>query len=301
MVKPSGLIAFKKLPRDPDAGNPLHAYGEVHRARLGGYWTVPAQVEVDLLLRHLAGKPVTQKARLVSVLSAKARGVELPPIELGVFPDGNAWIVDGNHRLVAAMRSGARTITARFTFIEPAARGRSSGAVDSGERETWYHMTDRAKFRLDPNFTPADNAFALEDRSGVKGIYLAPNIERWVNGQGYLRPFLVELTADAALKKAPGVHGRYHGEMFVPAAAFDRLRIERVIPIDAFAREQYGSYGWIEDAAREEFDTGRAIPPRAAHYPFHGYRYTGPDVREMDAATVARLKKAWRKALKLRG
>jgi hypothetical protein len=89
-------------------------------------------------------------------------------------------------------------------------------------------LTDRAKFKLNPKFAPADNAVAIEDRSGVPGIYLGTDVEKWVNGFGYWRPFVVEFKVDPSVLKDPGVHGRYGGEMFVPATSFDKLSIVRV-------------------------------------------------------------------------
>ncbi len=165
-------------------------------------------------------------------------------------------------------------------------RGRTSGTT----KELWYHLTDRARFALDASFKPADNAVAIEDRSGRAGIYLSPDVEKWVNGHGYWRPFVVEIAVDPAVKKDSGIHGRYSGEMFVPASSFHRLEIVRVIPIDAYAREQYGGYGWIEQDLRREFDTDRPITSQPWEYPFRKYRYVGPDVREMTSEEISRLK-----------
>jgi hypothetical protein len=165
---------------------------------------------------------------------------------------------------------------------------------------TWYHLTERAKFKLDPKFTPSDNAIAIEDRSGRPGIYLGQSVEKWVNGFGYWRPFVVEIKVDPSVMNDPGVHGRYGGEMFVPAASFDKLTIQRVIPIDAYARETYGQPGWIEEDLGVEFDTGNPIVRQGtpgwveAYKKYKGYRYPGPDVRMMPSADVARLKKQLR-------
>ncbi len=81
--------------------------------------------------------------------------------------------------------------------------------------------------------------------------------------------------------------------MFVPASSFHKLTVARVIPIDAYAREVYGEPGWIEQDLGAEFDTGK---PVSHHTRYKGYRYAGPDVREMPAADVARLKKQLRQA-----
>jgi hypothetical protein len=164
----------------------------------------------------------------------------------------------------------------------------------------WFHLTDKAKFKLDPNFTPEDNTIALEDRSGRKGIYLAEDVDKWLLGEGYWRPFLVEFHVDPSVVNDEGIHGRWGGEIFIPATSYSKLTIKRVIPIDAYAREQYGQYGWIEDAVKEEFDTGKPITSKPWEYPFRGYKYNGPDVREMSADEIKRIKSQFKKGVKLR-
>jgi hypothetical protein len=42
------------------------------------------------------------------------------------------------------------------------------------------------------------------------------DVERWLNGYGYWRPFVVEVAVDPSVRKDPGVHGRYGGELFIP-------------------------------------------------------------------------------------
>lgn len=160
----------------------------------------------------------------------------------------------------------------------------------------WYHLTDRSKFKLDPKFVPADNAIAIEDRSGRPGIYLGQSVEKWVNGYGYWRPFVVEIMVDPSVAQDLGVHGRYGGEMFVPASSFHKLTILRVIPIDAHCREEFGEPGWIEGRLGVEFDTGEPIPREwaEARKKYRGYKYPGPDVRQMPAGEAARLKKQLR-------
>lgn len=171
---------------------------------------------------------------------------------------------------------------------------KGSRSADSGER--WFHLTDRARFKLDPTVTPVDNAVSIEDRSGRPGIYLGQDVERWVNGFGYWRPFVAEFWVDPSVKKEPGTHGRWGGELFVPAALFDRLELKRVIPLDAHCRETYGDYGWIEETLGRTFDIGAPIPSTRGGAPLRGYRYLGPDVREMPLDEVRRLKADLRKA-----
>lgn len=162
------------------------------------------------------------------------------------------------------------------------AASRSSAA---GTGELWYHLTNKAKFKLDPKFAPQDNTVAVEDRSGRPGVYLGKDPEVWLNGKGYWRPFVVEVLVDSSVMQDPGVHGRYAGELFVPASSFGKLSVQRVIPLDAYAREKFGGYGWIEEETGTAFDTkaplGSAEERRKRR--FSNYRYPGPDVRDMAA------------------
>ena len=109
------LDTYRALPIDETRGNPLHTWGQIHADKLGTYWTVT----VDLPLRELTSlRPVVQsKARLSSVIAALRSGKPLPPVELGVFRDGSAWIVDGNHRLIAARKERLETLPVTFTFV----------------------------------------------------------------------------------------------------------------------------------------------------------------------------------------
>ncbi|MCJ7598224.1 MAG: hypothetical protein MUO41_06300 [Methyloceanibacter sp.] len=110
-----GFNNYRHLSPDEARGNPLHAWGQLHADKLGSYWTI----EVDVPLRELAVlRPVLQsKARLRSVTAARKAGKPLPPLELGVYRDGSAWIVDGNHRLIDARQAGLASIPVTFTFV----------------------------------------------------------------------------------------------------------------------------------------------------------------------------------------
>jgi hypothetical protein len=138
----------------------------------------------------------------------------------------------------------------------------------------------------------------------VSGIYLGQDVERWLNGYGYWRPFVVEVAVDPSVRKDPGVHGRYGGELFVPGASFGKLKVTRVIPLDAYAREAYQDFGWVEDDTGREFDTAALIPPRGAktrRRSLAGYRYTGPDVRDMPLVDARKYAKQVRAFAKRRG
>jgi hypothetical protein len=152
-----------------------------------------------------------------------------------------------------------------------------------------YHLTNKANFKLNPNFAPEDNTFAMQDRSGIKGVYLTPNVERWVNGHNYVRAFVAEIYADPSVRDDDRV-GRWGGEVFVPADQFGKLKVNRVVPLDVIAREEYGEHGWIERSHGHEFDTGNEIPDRVGNQgPFPDYNYD-KDVRNMSPEEVKRIK-----------
>lgn len=106
---------YRSLSVDESRGNPLYSWGAVHASRLGTYWTEPVDVPASEL-RTLEAV-VQSKSRVKSVADARKRGIDLPPIELAVFRDGSAWIVDGNHRVVDAWQAGLPSLPAVFTFV----------------------------------------------------------------------------------------------------------------------------------------------------------------------------------------
>ena len=111
----SGFNRYRHLSPDETRGNPLHAWGQIHANKLGSYWTVETLVPLKVLG---ALRPVLQsKARLKSVTTARKEGKPLPVLELGIFRDGSAWIVDGNHRLIDARQAKLGSIPVTFTFV----------------------------------------------------------------------------------------------------------------------------------------------------------------------------------------
>ena len=176
-----------------------------------------------------------------------------------------------------------------------AAAGALSPRGSRAEGERWFHLTDKGKFKLDPKHAPADNSLSIADRSGRPGIYLAPadKVEHWLNGSHYWRPFVVEFDVDPSVFSDPGVHGRWGGERFIPAASFGKLSVRRVIPLDAFSREHFGDAGWIEEWEGRSFDAGEPLPPGYGRR-FKGYHYDGPDVRDMPKEQISRHKRRLR-------
>jgi hypothetical protein len=172
---------------------------------------------------------------------------------------------------------------------------------DTGKWTTTYHLTSNPKFDLDADRVPTDNTTlgAKDDR----GLFVANDPEPWINGYDYVRPYIVELQVpnDAFDNAGAG----YSGEQFIPAENFDQVKINRVIPLDAYGREHYQDHGWIESGLGTTFDTDESIPPnplsRDQPYnptPLKGYRYTGPDVRDMSTTETNRHKRRWLKYLK---
>jgi hypothetical protein len=161
---------------------------------------------------------------------------------------------------------------------------------------TTYHLTSRAKFKPDPKFAPENNT-TLGGRYSP-GLFVG-NPERWINGYGYVRPFVAELHVPKHLMSGPE---GYSGEQHIPGEHLSQVRVARVIPTDAYARETYGEHGWIEDRLGHQFDDKAPIAARAWDQPykrpFEGYRYSGPDVRDMPGEQVRDLRSQARKVLK---
>ena len=168
-------------------------------------------------------------------------------------------------------------------------------------KRTVYHLTNKAKFKLDPKKVPEDNAIAVRQRDAA-GLYVAKNymdVGTW-EYKGYLRPFVVELDVPEDVL----VDERWGNEGFIPADRFDEVEVKRVIPVDAFIRENYGNYGWVEDSLGTTFDDGSPIPEQRFNQPLvrppQGWRYEGPDARDMTPEEVKRLVQGTRAARRVR-
>lgn len=138
--------------------------------------------------------------------------------------------------------------------------------------DTLYHLTDRRKFALDPTKVPADNAISIRGRS-QPGLYAASDIEPWWNGHGYHRPYVAEIQVPHGVAQDE----RWSGEKFIPGEQLGQATVSRVIPTDAWVRENYHAPGWLEEHAGKAFDTGEPVDHRT-QYP--DYHYDGPDVRD---------------------
>ncbi len=136
-----------------------------------------------------------------------------------------------------------------------------------------YHLADDVNFTLDPTFYPENNT-TLGGDWPEPGIFLTASPEHWLNGYGYWRPWVVEFE---------GAEGKSYGrEVFVPASNFSRMRISRVMALDAYAREEYGEWGWTEEYFETTYDTFEPISPESLldHSTWAGFR--APDVRNSD-------------------
>lgn len=167
-------------------------------------------------------------------------------------------------------------------------------AADHTSQGQFFHLTDDPKFALDPSRVPEDNAMSIRPREDP-GLYLGQgpdSVERWVNGHGYMRPYVAEVHAPEHLTREE----RWSGERFLPAEHFGEAQVKRVIPLDAHARETYGDHGWIEERIGTTFDTDEPFDAGPPYNRQRGYKYSGPDVRDMSPEEDARHQERARKA-----
>lgn len=145
-----------------------------------------------------------------------------------------------------------------------------------------YHIADKADFRLDPKKRPSRNTTMGGEMK--PGIFLSADPETWMNGYGYWRPFLVEFEVPAGVGNTGGGYGK---EVYVLAEDYDKIRITRVIAIDAYARERFGDWGWTEEEFGTLHETGEPLPPKEPGQWFSrppAGAYTAPDVRSRPKA-----------------
>ena len=146
--------------------------------------------------------------------------------------------------------------------------------------DTFYHLTDKRKFKPNPKQVPADNAMSISPRSSP-GLFVADNphgVEHWWNAHQYHRAYVAEIKVPKGLAQEE----RWGGEKFIPGEHLNQAQVSRVIPSDAHVRETYGEPGWIEENEGKAFDTGESLSGgNASNYGrFTGYRYEGPDARD---------------------
>jgi GNAT superfamily N-acetyltransferase len=167
-----------------------------------------------------------------------------------------------NHAMLLAARRAKRPMVL-------VARVDESKAFDPAEPRdpatgrwvTLFHITDKHHFALDPKRAPQDNAFAIQDRSGRRGIYLTDDPDHW-RAMGYHRPYVAEIRVPEGL----AYDERWGGEKFLPAEHFDQATVTRVIPFDAYQRERWGEPGSVETffGTHYENDTPIEMRPTSA-------------------------------------
>lgn len=171
----------------------------------------------------------------------------------------------------------------RYQAEMPGAEGERTSVPEvsrQSAKKTFWHLTEDPRFTLKNDFVPAENAISLS-YDDKPGLFLTDNPEYWVNGYNYVRPFIAEIEVDELRLRKPTVPGGH--QSFVDAEDFDALEVKRVIPLDEWAREQYGDYGWIEqffDPPEDNVGNTRR---------FKDYKYTGADAREMPEEDVRKL------------
>lgn len=116
----------------------------------------------------------------------------------------------------------------------PPMAGWVTAAVGGDTPVRLYHVTDDNRFELDPSREPADNTFAIEDRSGRKGIYLTDNPDSW-RVRGYHRPYVAEIQVPEGVAQQE----RWGSEFFLPAEHFDKAQVMRVMPFDVHQQEKW--------------------------------------------------------------
>lgn len=138
---------------------------------------------------------------------------------------------------------------------------------------TYWHITDHPDFKPDPNFRPENNS-TLGGHFNP-GLFVSQHPEHWMQSYGYYRPYLSEIDV-------PDEVGRDfdNSERFITPDQYDKIKVERTIPIDAYGREQYGQSGWVESNYGEDFETGEKFTDyqpmsRDLYKKTPGYKYPG--------------------------
>lgn len=118
-----------------------------------------------------------------------------------------------------------------------------------------YHLTS------DPNFTVEE----IEPSNGgmfyaVEGeaLFISDRPDMWLANPGYHRPFVVEIEHPDEYERVMVGNRQPAPEIVIPASDFDRMKVRRVIPLEAWREEQIPRlFGGV------------------------GKPYEGPDVRDM--------------------
>lgn len=229
---------------------------------------------------ELTGEGVFPPQKLALLPEEFTKAAALDPTDDFADPDiDNATHLDGiHHRTGGRWQHDASELELAHWVARREAARRGVQEVKAGTR-TLYHLTDDPDFELDPTFAPERNTTMGGQMK--PGIFLSPTPESWVNSYNYWRPYVVEVEVPEGVGETGGGYG---GEVYVLADDFDKVKVGRVIPLDGYARETYGEYGWVEDDTGIDTFTGEPIPDK--HYGTYPFRdgWRSPDARDMDPA-----------------
>ena len=169
----------------------------------------------------------------------------------------------------------------------------SAAKVAEAEHESYYHITEDPHFTPDPHRVPSDNALSMSPRTSP-GLFLTKNPNGWAQSHGYQRPYLAEVH----VPKGVGGSERWGNEHFVKGEDLHKVKVHRVIPLDENIREEYGEPGRIETFHQTSHD-GREMQRNWGHTTFKeplgaGYKYSGPDVRDMSPDQHRQHYERWR-------
>lgn len=218
----------------------------------------------------------------------------------------NGKLIDGQHRIALARKKGITKL--RYIDVTGLTNTKEAGFISDlpeaveGVPQVMYHLTSKADFKLNPKKRPANNSTLGGDWD--PGIFLTNSPEKWVNGYGYWRPFVAEFDTSALrpedLRLAPGQG--VSGEILVKADAYPRLKLMRVVPLDAHARETYGEPGWTETFFDKDYRTDDKPPSERGA--LKGWKYQGTakdEPVEWQKAYASRIKKFAKKSGRANG
>lgn len=168
-----------------------------------------------------------------------------------------------------------------------------------------YHLTSKVDFKLDPKKRPENNTTLGGD--WPPGIFLTKpeGIGHWAQGYGYWRPWVVEFDVGSAKPKFDEGFEAYY-----PAEEYPKMRVLRVLPLDAFCREQYGAWGWTEEDTGLTFDTMEPYEDKSQVgtatswddvYPWRNWHYSGDARNESSSWREAYVKRVRNYARSHRG
>ena len=176
--------------------------------------------------------------------------------------------------------------------------GRTASKTASGDVDKYLHITDNPHFSPDPSYAPANNTTL--GGSMERGLCVSKKedgVGGWARGYGYMRPYVAEIHVPKGTDTGEAGYG---GERFIKAKDFDKAKVHRVIPIDEHVREHYRRPGWIESHLEEPHDDRKIVTKGLGYRDFEeklpqGYRYSGPDVRDMPSSEHRKHYERWKR------